>query len=90
MLSPSSKLPDGVSMSPVARAAFDVLAGYTAFPWPVLSSQCKRAGYSAERLTKEQLRTLIPLLAAGVGRFTSPEKEIAVKRELVALADRRD
>lgn len=82
----SSKLPAGVVLGPLSRAVFDVLAVHTVFPWPVLSAQCQRAGCSPSDLTTAELRTLIPALAASVGRFTSPEKEAAVRRELLALS----
>lgn len=81
----SSKLPAGVTLNPLARAVFDVLAGHTAFPWPVLSAQCKRQGCVAEALTMAELRGLIPALSTSVGRFTSPEKEQAVRRALSNL-----
>ena len=79
------KLPSGIVLSPVARQVFAVLERHTAFPWPILAAQCKRASLAPELLLTSGLPTLIPLLAAGVGRFTSPEKEAAVKRELSAL-----
>lgn len=90
MPSLASKLPSGVALGPLSRAVFEVLAGYTAFPWPVLSAQCKRVGRAAEDISAADLRVLIPALATSVGRFTSPEKESAVRRELLALASARD
>lgn len=85
-----NKLPSGVQLGPLSRAVFDVLARYTAFPWPVLSAQCRRAGCLAEAMSVADLRNLIPALASSVGRFTSPEKELAVRRELGTLASRGD
>ena len=82
----SSKIPAGVSLSPLATEVFKVLERYTAFPWPILAAQCKRAGTTPIALTEDSLLSLIPLLAAGVGRFTSPEKEAAVQRELLVMA----
>ena len=82
----SSKIPAGVSLSPLAHEVFKVLERYTAFPWPILAAQCKRAGTTPTALTENSLLTLIPLLAAGVGRFTSPEKEAAVQRDLLTMA----
>ncbi len=81
----SNKLPSGAVMSALAREVFRILERYTVFPWPILAAQCKRAGTTPEQLETTRLPVLIPLLAAGVGRFTSPEKEAAVKRELLAL-----
>ena len=82
----TGKLPSGLAMSPVAQDIFRVLDRYTAFPWPILAAQCKRAGVTPEHLGPVSLPQLIPLLAAGVGRFTSPDKEAAVKKELLGLA----
>jgi hypothetical protein len=82
----SNKLPSGAVMSPLAREVFRILERYTVFPWPILAAQCKRAGTDPLHLDTVRLAVLIPLLAAGVGRFTSPEKESAVKRELLGLA----
>lgn len=90
MEAPGKKLPPGIQLGPVAHSIFEILARYTAFPWPVLSAQCKRAACAPESLSLGELRVLIPLLAASVGRFTSPEKEQAVRRELEALALRPD
>lgn len=80
-----NKPPEGIKLSDVAQKVFDILRKYTGFPWPVLSAQCKRIGAHPESLGKAALPALIPLLAAGVGRFTSPEKEAAVRKELMQL-----
>lgn len=84
----SSKLPAGVVLGPLSRAIFDVLAVHTVFPWPVLSAQCQRAGCLPSALSPAELKTLIPALSASVGRFTSPEKEAAVRKALSALLTR--
>lgn len=81
----TSKLPSGSAMSPLAGDIFRILERYTAFPWPILAAQCKRAGVTTDHLEAASLAILIPLLAAGVGRFTSPDKEAAVKKELLGL-----
>ncbi len=77
--------PEGTKLSDVAQQVFDILRKYTGFPWPVLAAQCKRIGVSPDTLGRAALPTLIPHLAAGVGRFTSPEKEAAVRKELGQL-----
>jgi len=77
--------PEGAKLSAVAQQVFDVLRKSTGFPWPVLAAQCKRVGVTPETLSKASLHSLIPFLAAGVGRFTSPEKEAAVRKELTLL-----
>ncbi len=77
--------PEGAKLSEVALQVFEILRKYTGFPWPVLAAQCKRVGVTPETLTVAALPTLIPFLAAGVGRFTSPEKELAVRKELTMM-----
>lgn len=81
-----SKLPKGMHLSPVAQAVFTIIERYTAFPWPILSAQCKRLGIDPARLEASHLPALTPLLAVSVGRFTSPDKEAAVRSELGAVA----
>jgi hypothetical protein len=51
----------------------------------VLSTQCKRAGIDPSALTRDQLDQLIPALAAGVARFTTPLNDPLVQRDLRAL-----
>ena len=80
-----NKPPEGEELSEVALRVFEILRKYTGFPWPVLAAQCKRVGVTPETLTVAALPTLIPFLAAGVGRFTSPEKELAVRKELTMM-----
>ena len=82
----TSALPPGVSLSHLSEQVFEVLARYTTFPWPVLSTQCKRLGLDPAFLTSADLRRLIPLLTAGVARFTSPLKGEQARRELENLA----
>ena len=77
--------PEGAKLSEVALPFIEILRKYTGFPWPVLAAQCKRVGVTPETLTVAALPTLIPFLAAGVGRFTSPEKELAVRKELTMM-----
>ncbi len=79
--------PEG--MGPFSRSVFEVLARYTAFPWPILSAQCKRSGVDAMNLDSAGLAKIIPLVARGVGLFTTPEKAILVSAELARLAGGR-
>ncbi len=79
--------PEG--LGPLARSVFDVIARYTAFPWPILSAQCKRAGVDAMNLDGEGLAKIIPLVAQGVGLFTTPEKATLVRAELTRLVPGR-
>jgi hypothetical protein len=78
-------LPEGVELNELARAVFVVIAQYTAFPWPVLSTQSKRLGVDLATLTRAQLAQMVPLIAASVGRFTSPATQEAVRRDLAKL-----
>ena len=59
-------LPAHVRLTPLAEQVFAVLERYTAFPWPVLSTQCKRANVDPAALGPDGLRQFIPLLEAGV------------------------
>jgi hypothetical protein len=79
------QLPGGVTLGPLSRQVFEVLARYTAFPWPVMTAQAKRVGHDPTQLSPMALRQLIPLLSAGVARFTSPQKGDAARQELEAL-----
>lgn len=79
-------LPAGVTLSTLSERVYRVLQEHTAFPWAVLSAQCKRAGVDPTVLTHETLRRVAPQLAAGVGRFTSPVQQQAVLRALEELA----
>lgn len=76
------KVPDGVALSPVARAVFDVLAQHSSFPWPILQTQCKRLGLDPATLASAAMTELAPLLATAVERFTSPEHGAQVLRAL--------
>lgn len=80
-----SGVPDGIQLNELGQAVFRVLQGFTVFPWPVLSTQCKRAGIDPSALTRDQLDQLIPALAAGVARFTTPLNDPLVQRDLRAL-----
>lgn len=76
--------PEGMGL--FSRIVFDVVARYTAFPWPILSAQCKRGGVDAMNLDSAGLAKIIPLVAQGVGLFTTPEKATLVSAELTRLA----
>lgn len=81
-----SKLPPGVTLGPLSSRVFEVLEAHTAFPWPVLAAQCKRHGFDPADISAQELTTLIPRLAAGVERFTSPAHGAEVARALERLA----
>lgn len=79
-------VPPDVQLNELARAVFEVMQRYTAFPWPIFSTQCKRAGVEPGTLTPAELTKIIPALGAGVARFTTPAQEALVRRELQKLA----
>jgi hypothetical protein len=72
-------------MNAFSARVFAVLSSYTAFPWPIMVSQCKRCNVDPGQLTPIALKSVIPHLATGVARFTSPQKGDLVKAELEAL-----
>ena len=78
-------LPPEVSLNPLSRRVFDVLALSTSFPWAVMLAQAKRIGADPANLTPEMLQELTPLMAQAVGRFSSPQVEQNVSAELSAL-----
>jgi hypothetical protein len=80
-----TKLPPGVRLGPLSARVFAVLEKHTAFPWPVLVAQCKRHGVDPADLDAAALEGLIPMLARGVERFTSPQHGEEVFRELETL-----
>ena len=80
-----SKLPRGVVLGPLSERVFAVLERHTAFPWPVLTVQCKRLGIDPSNVSPTELPALIPLLVTGVERFTSPANAEAVRLELEVL-----
>ena len=80
-----SKLPPGIVLGFLSAKVFAVLEKHTAFPWPVLTVQCQRLGMDPTNVSPVQLGALIPHLATGVERFTSPENAQAVRDELNQL-----
>lgn len=77
--------PEGVALSPLAEKVFDLLATYTAFPWPVLATVAQRKGIDLATLSPAGLATIAPFLAQGVERYTSPAKGQLVRVGLAAL-----
>lgn len=82
----SSWKPD--DLTPFARTVFETLAKYTAFPWPIMMAQCKRADLDPKKLDARNLESVIHYLSDAVGRFTSPEKAAAVRADLAELVQR--
>jgi hypothetical protein len=78
-------LPPGIVLGGLSASVFAILERHTAFPWPVLVAQCKRLGLDPIDISKADLERLVPHLATGVERFTSPQNGAAVRRELDAL-----
>jgi hypothetical protein len=73
-------------LSPFSRQVFDVMAKYTAFTWPILTAQCRRASVDPMHLDKESLLKVIPFITEGVGAFSTPEKASRVGAALWRLA----
>lgn len=72
-------------LGPLARAVHDVLERHTAFPWPVLKSQCRRRGIDPRTLTPITLGAVIEDLAFAIARFNTIPAGMAARRELVEL-----
>jgi len=83
-----SRRPKGVEFNELSEGVFVILEQFTAFPWAIMAAQAKRIGATAHALTPADLNKLIELLAVGVGRYTSPEKEAGVREALTLLARR--
>lgn len=83
-------VPADVELNPLSTRVFDVLTESTSFPWAVMFAQAKRIKVDPANLTPESLRTLTPLIAQAVGRFSSPlvEKDLAIALE--ALTNQPD
>jgi hypothetical protein len=79
-------VPTDAQLGGLALQVFQVLAKYTAFPWPILQAQCERAGVKPETLSSKELNKVVSFLADGVARFSTPDKGEAVRRELKTLA----
>ena len=80
-------IPSDVTLNPLSRAVFDVLATSTSFPWAVMLAQANRIGVDPANLNPESLRKLTPYVATAVGRFTSPQTEAKVTSALRGLAE---
>jgi hypothetical protein len=78
-----AKRPPG--LNELGNRVFDVLAAYTAFPWPILEAQAKRSELDAYNLEQPQLRALIPKLIEAVASFARPEKVEAATAALQQL-----
>lgn len=74
------------ALNALSEQVFEVLANYTAFPWPIMMSQCKRCRVDPVALTPATLKEAIPHLSSSVARFTSPQKGEQVRIDLEALA----
>jgi len=63
-----------IGLNELSTRVFDVLAASTAFPWPILETQAKRAKRDPLNLTRDDLEELLLKLIEALGRYTSPEK----------------
>ncbi len=77
--------PRGVELNPLSQHVFGLLREFTAFPWPLLHTQAKRAGCDPANLGRPALKRIIEPLARGVARFNSPEAGREVQLALERL-----
>ena len=84
-----TRRPEGVQLNALSDAVFEILARYTAFPWPVMLAQCRRVAVDPAQLTVDALLMAMPFMVQGVGRFTDPLRAQQVGRELAELARKR-
>jgi len=54
------------TLAPFSLQVFDTLARYTAFPWPVMLAQCKRANLDPAALTPQDLAKVLDLSPRGL------------------------
>lgn len=70
----------------LGRTSFKVyqaLAKFTAFPWPIMKSQCRRRGLDPAELSATQLGFVLQDLALAVARFNDMNTGFAARRALV-------
>lgn len=75
------------ALSDLARQVVEILEDHTALAWTILESHCERAGLVPDALDLADLEGLMPGLAKGVARFSSPEKGEDVTIRIQALID---
>ncbi len=85
MVDSLARHPSDVTLSPFSGRVFDTLSKATAFPWPIMMSQCKRCRVDPAALTPASLKEVLPFLVSSVARFTSPQKGEQVRADLEAL-----
>jgi hypothetical protein len=84
-MTPSRLIKRPAGLNELAGKVFEVLAQHTAFPWPILETQSKRAKKDPLQLTREDLTELAPRLIEALGRFAAPDKTKAAQIELMRL-----
>lgn len=84
-MEPLRRYPEGVELNELSKRVFDALCLYTSFPWPILRAQCNRHGVDPANLDEAGLWRVIPDIASGVARFTSPDKGDLCRRQLEEL-----
>jgi hypothetical protein len=78
-------IPESPRLQPLSQRVYTILARHTAFPWPLMQSQCRRQGVDPERLSSVSLGFVLQGLAMGVARVTDAQSGMRVRRELVEL-----
>ncbi len=73
------------ALGPLSQDVYKVMARHTAFPWPIIKTQCRRNGVDPRGLTPTTLGFVIQSLALGISRFTDAQTAMRVRRELVEV-----
>jgi hypothetical protein len=83
---PSALVKRPPGLNDLSGRVFDVLATFTAFPWPVLETQAKRLKKDPRKLERADLPELIPKLIEALARFAAPEKVALAEAQLQKIA----
>lgn len=85
----SSKL-SPEQMSPHGRRTYEILAHFTMFPGPMLTTQLKRHDLNEASVDAEGIAAALDDIVAAIERFTSPEKGAMVRQLLTELVEGKD
>lgn len=78
-----------IPLSTVSSQALDILREVTPLAWPILETQCSRAGINPATLTSEELKSIAARIENAVSRLTSPLNGSRVQQKLAALTSNR-
>lgn len=77
-------------LSDLSRQVYAIVAQHTAFPWPLLTTRCRRLGVDAASLTAADIRTVTQPLALAVAQVSTPRAAIRMRLQLQDLARNAD